>query len=93
MLFVLVSNNKALTPPSTHQGETTKSVCCWALKESRKRQQDRREKKGNANKEAPAKEGGKGRGEMNNPIKPLSVSSIGIVLRWLPFPSSAVGCS
>lgn len=35
-----------------------------------------------------AREVKNGEGEMINPIKPLSVSSIGIVLRWLPIPSS-----
>lgn len=34
-----------------------------------------------------------GRKGMINPIKPLSVSSIAIVLLWLLFPQLAVGCS
>lgn len=62
----------------------------WGTAEGRKRN-----RKGDGNKEErlEKEEGGKEKGEMINPIKPLSVSSIAIVLRWLPFPQLAVGCS
>lgn len=90
MLFVLVSNNEALTAPAPHRGETTKSVCC--LEGSGKKGRKLEEKKGTGNKEDQPKKGEEEE-EMINPIKPLSLSSIGIVLRWLPLPRSTVGCS
>jgi len=80
----------ALTASSHHRGEIVKSVCYCALKRS-ERQKHQKETEENRKQRGTARDEKKEEGEMINPIKPLSVSSIGIVLRWLPLSSSCCG--
>lgn len=60
-------------------------LLCFEEKEG-KAEVKEEEQQRSGNKEGRLEKGKKGAGEMINPIKPLSVSSIGIVLRWLPLP-------
>lgn len=86
-----VSNNGV---SSHRKGRNKNPVCYGAWKGSGELQKDgRKTERGMETKRNSLKKGGGGEGEMINPIKLLSVSSIAIVLRWLPFPQLTVGCS
>lgn len=84
MLFVFGGINSILSSPWRN------NEICVLLSHEKKEGNAEIQKK-SSNKRGRAREGEKGEREMINPIKPLSVSSIGIVLRWLPLPSSGCG--